>query len=101
MLFQDGQAAGSFSGSHCRLHVKETSVTVQYLVNLGIAQLYFDGDFKRCPPPGSRPVGESQTIHFVRLENDGSLLTKTWDRGLAEFSESQRGKADLYRKIET
>jgi hypothetical protein len=76
-------------------------MTVQYLVNLGIAQLYFDGDLKRCAPPGNQPSGECQTIHFVRVENDGRLLTKNWDIGLAEFSESQRGKADLYRKSET
>ncbi|MCZ2496808.1 hypothetical protein GN316_08575 [Xylophilus sp. Kf1] len=73
-------------------------MSAEYLVNLGIAQLYFDADGKRCAPPGSRPDQAVQTVHFVQVAEDGALLTKTWDIGLAEFSAQQREKAKLYKK---
>lgn len=73
-------------------------MTAEYLVNIGIAQVYFDAEGKRCKAPGSRPGDVSQTVHFVQVANDGQLLTRTWDIGLAEFTEQQREKAKLYKK---
>lgn len=73
-------------------------MTAEYLVNLGIAQVYFDAEGKRCKAPGSRPGGEAQTVHFVQVADGEQLLSKTWDIGLAEFTEQQRQRAKLYRK---
>jgi len=70
----------------------------EYLVNFGNVQVYFDVECKRCAAPGSRPAGQPQTVHFVQVTEDGALLTKTWDIGLAEFTEQQRHRAKLYKK---
>lgn len=71
---------------------------VEYLVNLGIAQVYFDAEGKRCKAPGSGPDGAAQTTHFTQVDDNGQLLTKNWDIGLSGFSRQQREKAKLYRK---
>jgi len=75
-------------------------MTAEFLVNLGIAQLYFDAEMKRCTPPGGTMQNASQTMHFTRIEADGTLLTKTWDIGLAEFTKAQRARGELYKKSE-
>lgn len=73
-------------------------MTAEYLVNLGIAQLYFDAEGKRCRAPGSGPDEAAKTVHFVQVGESGELLTRNWDIGLAEFTEQQRERAKLYRK---
>lgn len=73
-------------------------MTAEYLVNLGLAQVYFDANGKRCPPPGSQATDPTKTLNYVQIANDGMLLTKTWDIGPAEFTEAQRGKATLYKR---
>lgn len=75
-------------------------MTIRYLVNLGNAQLYFDATLQRCKPPGSFPDADKQTLHFVRVSDAGTLLTTTWDIGLAEFTAEQRERAELYRSAD-
>lgn len=75
-------------------------MTTQYLVNVGEVQLYFDSELKRCKPPHSAPEAAAGITHFVSFGEDGALLTKTWDIGLAEFTEAQRERARLYKKTE-
>ena len=73
-------------------------MAAEYLVYLGIAQLYFDAEGKRCRAPGSGPDEAAKTVLFVQVGEGGELLTKNWDIGLAEFTEQQRERAKLYRK---
>ena len=75
-------------------------MTAIYLVNLGVAQLYFDADMHRCKPPGSRPAGQEQTLHFVQVPERGALLGTGWDVNLADFTAGQRARAKLYKKSE-
>lgn len=75
-------------------------MTAIYLVNLGVVQLYFDAEMHRCKPPGSRPAGQVQTIHFVQVDESGQLLDSDWDIHLAEFTAAQREHAKLYKKTE-
>ena len=76
----------------------EGTMTAEYLVNIGLTQVYFDANGKRCAPPGSQAQGPSTPMHYVQIVNDGALLTKTWDIGLVEFTEAQRDKAKLYKR---
>ena len=73
-------------------------MTAEYLVNIGLTQVYFDANGIPCAPPGSEPKDPTKTLHYVQIANDGALLTKTWDIGLAEFTEVQRDKAKLYKR---
>lgn len=73
-------------------------MAAEYLVNLGIAQLYFDAEMKRCAPPGTEQGKATGAVHFVHISGDGSLMSKNWDIGLAEFTEAQRARAELYKK---
>ena len=75
-------------------------MTAVYLVNLGVTQLYFDVDLHRCKPPGSRPPGQEQTLHFVQVAERGALLKTSWDVNLAGFSTGQREQGKLYKKTE-
>jgi len=72
----------------------------QYLVNLGVVQLYFDAERRRCQPPGGDAVPDGKPVHFVRVRDSGVLLTEPWDDDLAAFTPTQRENARLYRRIE-
>jgi len=73
-------------------------MTAEYLVNFGLAQVYLDANGNRCAPPGSQAQDPTETLHYVQIANDGALLTKNWDIGLAEFTQAQRDKAKLYKR---
>lgn len=74
-------------------------MTAQYLVNIGEVQLYFDAELKRCKPRHDVSEGFAGITHFVSSEHEGGLLMKTWDTGLSEFTEAQRARARLYKKV--
>lgn len=70
----------------------------EYLLNLGVEQLYFDAEGKRCKPPGSCRIGHAMTIHFVQVVGDYQLLAKGWNIGPNEILALQRGTAKIYKK---
>ncbi|QHI97090.1 hypothetical protein GT347_03275 [Xylophilus rhododendri] len=73
-------------------------MTVEYLVNIGAAQLYFDGDRIRLRPAERNAGTQLEPVHFVLNKEENPLLQTNWDIGLAEFSEDQRRLGQLWKR---